>query len=51
MSNLTKQRYLADRKVELNELFFDLLFVYAISKIAHTILHVHHGSVAPDLFL
>lgn len=51
MSNLTKQRYLADRKVELNELFFDLIFVYAISKIAHTILHVHHGSVSLDLFL
>ncbi|MGV2875680.1 low temperature requirement protein A [Macrococcus capreoli] len=51
MSNLTKQRYLADRKVELNELFFDLIFVYAISKIAHTILHVHHGSVSIELFL
>lgn len=39
-----------EKKVSLSELFFDVIFVYAISKIAHTILHVHHGVVSPDLF-
>ena len=51
MSLLTKNRHLENRKVELSELFFDLIFVYAISKIAHTILHTDHGSVSFDLFI
>lgn len=51
MSLLTKNRHLENRKVELSELFFDLIFVYAISKIAHTILHIDQGSVTFDLFL
>ncbi|MCE3370471.1 low temperature requirement protein A, partial [Staphylococcus aureus] len=33
-----------------HELFFDLIFVYAIQKIAHVILHAHHGTISFELF-
>lgn len=46
-----KNKFFVDKKVELSELFFDLIFVYAVSKISHTILHLHHGSVSTTLFL
>ncbi|EHJ52780.1 low temperature requirement protein A [Streptococcus macacae] len=35
------------KKVELTELFYDLVFVYAISKMTGLIHHLHHGVVAP----
>lgn len=38
------------KKVELTELFYDLVFVYAISQITTLIHHVHHGIVAPYAF-
>lgn len=38
------------KKVELTELFYDLVFVYAISQITRLIHHVHHGVVAPYAF-
>ncbi|CBZ48475.1 low temperature requirement protein A [Streptococcus gallolyticus subsp. gallolyticus] len=38
------------KKVELTELFYDLVFVYAISQITTLIHHVHHGIVIPYAF-
>lgn len=35
------------KKVELTELFYDLVFVYAISKMTALIHHLHHGVVSP----
>ncbi len=37
--------------VELTELFYDLVYVYAISQITSLIHHLHHGFVAPSQFL
>ena len=36
-----------ERKVENIELFYDLIFVYAISKISGIIHHPHHGVIEP----
>ena len=46
MSSSNQNRYLASKKAEFHELFFDLIFVYAIQKIAHVILHVDHGTIS-----
>ena len=35
------------KKVELTELFYDLVYVYAISQITGLIHHLHHGVVVP----
>lgn len=50
MSSSNQNRYLASKKAEFHELFFDLIFVYAIQKIAHVILHVDHGTISSELF-
>ena len=39
-----------ERKVENIELFYDLIFVYAISKISRIIHHPHHGVIEPWTF-
>ena len=36
-----------DRKVENIELFYDLIFVYAISKISELAHHTHNGIIEP----
>lgn len=38
------------KKVELTELFYDLVFVYAISQITILIHYVNHGIVIPYAF-
>lgn len=38
------------KKEELTELFYDLVFVYAISQITKLIHYVHHGIVIPYAF-
>ncbi|MEX2784728.1 low temperature requirement protein A [Streptococcus sp. H49] len=38
------------KKVELTELFYDLVYVYAISQVTSLIHHVHHGIVEPYAF-
>lgn len=40
-----------ERKVENIELFYDLIFVYAISKVSGLIHHSHHGIVEPWNFI
>ncbi|RCW17901.1 low temperature requirement protein A [Streptococcus gallolyticus] len=42
--------FIKHKKVELTELFYDLVFVYAISQITTLIHHVHHGIVVPYAF-
>lgn len=32
-------RYLQDKRANFHELFYDLIFVYALQKIAHVLLH------------
>lgn len=39
------------KKVELTELFYDLVYVYTISQMTSIIHHVHHGIVSPFAFL
>ncbi|RIV16387.1 low temperature requirement protein A [Mycoplasmopsis gallopavonis] len=39
------------KKVELTELFFDLVFVFAISRLTHVLGHLHHGFIAMDEYL
>lgn len=43
MSNLIKHK-----RVEFSELFYDLVFVYAISKTTALIHHLHHGVLSLD---
>ena len=43
MTNLIKHK-----RVEFSELFYDLVFVYAISKTTALIHHLHHGVLSPD---
>ncbi|MBM7643108.1 low temperature requirement protein A [Streptococcus loxodontisalivarius] len=45
MSSLIKHK-----KVELTELFYDLVYVYAISQTTALIHHIHHGIVAASSF-
>lgn len=40
-----------ERKVENIELFYDLIFVYAISKVSGLVHHSHHGIVEPWAFI
>lgn len=47
---IQKNRYFDVKKVEFIELFFDLIFVYAISQMSHTILHLEHAIVPGILF-
>lgn len=37
-----------EKKVTWLELFYDLLFVAAVSKATHVLLHVEHGSISPE---
>ena len=46
MSNLIKHK-----RVEFSELFYDLVFVYAISKTTALIHHLHHGVLSSDSIL
>lgn len=43
MTNLIKHK-----RVEFSELFYDLVFVYAISKTTALIHHLHHGVLSLD---
>ena len=45
MSNLIKHK-----RVEYSELFYDLVFVYAISKTTALIHHLHHGVLSCHLW-
>jgi low temperature requirement protein LtrA len=38
-----KLLYLKDRQATWLELFFDLIFVVALGKATHFLVHVHHG--------
>lgn len=38
------------KKVELTELFYDLVYVYTISQLTSIIHHAHHGFVTPYAF-
>ncbi len=38
------------KKVELTELFYDLVYVYTISQLTSIIHHAHHGVVSPQSF-
>lgn len=49
--SVIKNLFTEEKTVKMNELFYDVVFVYAISKIAHTILHLHHGVVSLNYFL
>lgn len=42
---------IAHKKVTWLELFYDLIYVAAISITAHVLSHSHHGAIAPDLLL
>ena len=46
MTNLIKHK-----RVEFSELFYDLVFVYAISKTTALIHHLHHGVLSLDAIL
>lgn len=41
MVNALTPKHLAEKRAGFHELFFDLIFVYAIQKIAHVILRFH----------
>lgn len=43
-------RHLEEKRAAFHELFFDLIFVYAIQKIAHVILTTNHGTISAELF-
>ena len=40
-----------ERKVENIELFYDLIFVYAISRVSELAHHSHHGIIEPWNFI
>ncbi|MBR7927092.1 low temperature requirement protein A [Aerococcaceae bacterium zg-ZUI334] len=42
--------FIKHKKVELTELFYDLVYVYTISQITSIIHHAHHGVVSPQSF-
>ncbi|SCS80725.1 low temperature requirement protein A [Staphylococcus caeli] len=44
------ERHLEIKRASFLELFFDLIFVYAIQKIAHVLLHTHNGTISSELF-
>lgn len=46
MTNLIKHK-----RVEFSELFYDLVFVYAISKTTAIIHHLHHGLLSLEAIL
>lgn len=50
MVNALTPKHLAEKRAGFHELFFDLIFVYAIQKIAHVILTIQNGSISADLF-
>ena len=41
----------SDRRATWLELFFDLIFVVAIAKAAHVLLHVHDGHISTEIYL
>lgn len=45
-------RYLQDKRANFHELFYDLIFVYALQKIAHVLLHTEkNGTLSLDTFV
>ncbi len=40
---IKKLLYLKERQATWLELFFDLIFVVALGKVTHLLVHVHHG--------
>ncbi|MGM5693908.1 low temperature requirement protein A [Streptococcus suis] len=42
--------FIKHKKVELTELFYDLVYVYTISQLTSIIHHAHHGVVSPQSF-
>ncbi|HEI6416093.1 TPA: low temperature requirement protein A [Staphylococcus aureus] len=50
MVNTLMPKHLAEKRAGFHELFFDLIFVYAIQKIAHVILTTQNGSISAELF-
>lgn len=48
---MTSISSIAHKKVTWLELFYDLIYVAAISVTAHVLAHSHHGAIAPDTLL
>ncbi|MDK4212988.1 low temperature requirement protein A [Staphylococcus warneri] len=51
METSYQPRHLQEKSAGFHELFFDLIFVYAMQKMAHVILNVHGGTISSELFL
>ena len=51
METSYQPRHLQEKSAGFHELFFDLIFVYAMQKMAHVILNVHEGTISSELFL
>lgn len=49
--DLTDRHDEKEKSVELTELFYDLVYVYAIAQISHTILHAENGDIPLDAFM
>ncbi|WP_256093970.1 low temperature requirement protein A, partial [Staphylococcus aureus] len=49
-ANALTPKHLAEKRAGFHEVFFDLIFVYAIKKIAHVILTTQNGTISADLF-
>ncbi len=45
-----KLLYLTDRQATWLELFFDLIFVVALGKVTHLLVHVHHGHLSEGIW-
>ncbi len=45
-----KPLYLTDRQATWLELFFDLIFVVALGKVTHFLVHVHHGHLSEGIW-
>ena len=48
MKGLLMTIFIKHKRVEFSELFYDLVFVYAISKTTALIHHLHHGFLSLD---
>ncbi|MCP4372406.1 MAG: low temperature requirement protein A [Deltaproteobacteria bacterium] len=45
-----KLLYLTDRQATWLELFFDLIFVVALGRVTHFLVHVHHGHLSEGIW-
>lgn len=49
--DLTERHQESEKSVEVTELFYDLVYVYAIAQISHIILHGQNGDIPSENFL